>query len=87
MATKRRATRKRRKSRRGSKLTDEQMSAFRGLMANVKKYSPVIRRKLRAAGVVPDEGLVFVTAMYFPALDRLAHDDDEDEPKSAPKNN
>ncbi|MFZ0821025.1 MAG: hypothetical protein WAM91_13215 [Candidatus Acidiferrales bacterium] len=85
MATKRRPSRKRKGSHRGSTLTDEQMRVFDELMGNVKKYSPMIRRKLRAAGVVPDEGLVFVTAMYFPALDRLAHDDDEDQVKSAPQ--
>lgn len=42
------------------------------LARNVKKNSPMIRRKLLEAGVKPEPSLVFATAMYFDALDRLA---------------
>jgi transposase len=42
------------------------------LARNVKRNSPIIRRKLREAGINPNPSLVFATAMYFDALDRLA---------------
>jgi hypothetical protein len=42
------------------------------LARSVKRNSPIIRERLRKAGVEPNPSLVFATAMYFDALDRLA---------------
>jgi len=75
-ATKARAPRRRTRRANGngklSKRDAETLRTLLALQANVKKYSPMIRRKLRAAGVKPDPALVYSAAMYFPALDRLA---------------
>jgi len=50
----------------------KQIRTLKALAANVRKYSPRIEKKLRKAGVKPDLVLVFVAAMYYPALNRLA---------------
>ncbi|MFZ0821021.1 MAG: hypothetical protein WAM91_13195 [Candidatus Acidiferrales bacterium] len=54
------------------------------LARRVKKNTPIIEKRLRAAGVEPNPALVFAAAMNLGALDRLAREDDEDKPKSAP---
>jgi hypothetical protein len=46
--------------------------ALREIARNVKKNSPIIRRKLRAAGMKPALTFVFVAAQYYPCLKRLA---------------
>jgi len=39
---------------------------------NLAKNAPLVRRRLRKAGVTPEPALVVPTAIYFDALDRLA---------------
>lgn len=53
-------------------MSKKQIRALRALAANVRKYTPRIEKKLRKAGIKPDPALVFVAAMYYPALNRLA---------------
>jgi len=53
-------------------MSKKQIRALRALAANVRKYTPRIEKKLRKAGIKPDPALVFIAAMYFPALNRLA---------------
>jgi hypothetical protein len=66
------------KRRRGAKRSRRSQAELRTeqtllqLARNVKKNSPIVRRKLREAGLKPDPTLVLATAMYFDALDRLA---------------
>jgi hypothetical protein len=76
-ATKRRvASRTRSRTTNGNgKLSETDARNLRTLLAlyeNVKKYSPIIRKKLRAAGVKPDPAVVYSAAMYYETLDRLA---------------
>jgi hypothetical protein len=53
-------------------MSRKQIRALRALAANVRKYSPRIEKKLQKAGVKPDPALVYATAKYYVALDRLA---------------
>jgi hypothetical protein len=53
-------------------MSNKQVMALREIARNVKKYSPIVRRKLRAAGMKPDPSFVFVAAKYYPCLKRLA---------------
>lgn len=46
--------------------------AIFNLGKNVEKYSPILRKKLRAAGVRPTPATLFSAAMYYETLDRLA---------------
>ena len=69
-ATKKRRGLRKRSSRSAADIRTEQ--ALLHLARNVKRNSPVIRQKLREAGMDPNPSLVFATAMYFDALDRLA---------------
>jgi hypothetical protein len=39
---------------------------------NVDRYGPILRKKLRAAGVKPTPATIFSAAMYYETLDRLA---------------
>jgi hypothetical protein len=55
-----------------AKLTALQRRTLLELARNIKKYSPIIRRKLVAAGANPDSPFIVPTAMYYEALDRLA---------------
>jgi phenylacetate-coenzyme A ligase PaaK-like adenylate-forming protein len=77
MPTKRRRTTQKRKrngktTRKAVKLDANTRRALLQLARNVKKNSPIIRRRLRAAGVKPNPAMVFVTALNLEALDRLA---------------
>ena len=53
-------------------MSKKEIRALRVLAANVRKYTPLIEKKLRKAGIEPDPVLVFSAAMYYPALNRLA---------------
>jgi phenylacetate-coenzyme A ligase PaaK-like adenylate-forming protein len=53
-------------------MSKKQMQALRALARNVKKNSPIVRQRLRAAGVKPKRAMVFAAAMNLGALDRLA---------------
>jgi hypothetical protein len=55
-------------------MSKKQVNALREIARNVKKNSPIIRRKLRAAGMKPDPTFVFVAAKYYSALNRLARE-------------
>jgi len=55
-------------------MSKKQVMALREIARNVKKNSPIIRRKLRAAGMKPDSTFVFVAAKYYSALKRLARE-------------
>lgn len=56
----------------GAKLDAKTLRTARELLRNVKKYTPIIQKKLRAAGVKADSASLYSVAMYYPALDRLA---------------
>jgi hypothetical protein len=87
-ATKRRTSRKRRlnantngKSRakpngkangKTAKLDARTRKALLQLARRVKKNTPIIEKRLRAAGIEPNPALVFAAAMNFGALERLA---------------
>jgi hypothetical protein len=55
-------------------MNKKQIAALRENMRNVKKYSPLIWHKLRAAGRKSDPAFVFAAAQYYPCLKRLAEE-------------
>jgi len=55
-----------------TKLDAHRLRTARELLRNVKKYTPIIQKKLRAAGVKTAPASLYSVAMYYPALDRLA---------------
>ena len=55
-----------------SKLDARTRKALLQLARRVKKNTPIIEKRLRAAGIKPDPALVFAAAMNLGALDRLA---------------
>ncbi len=86
MATKRRGiTRKRKTNGRANgktaKLDVRARKALLQLARRVKKNTPIIKKRLRAAGIKPKPALVFAAAMNLGALDRLAGESDEEKPK------
>jgi len=50
----------------------QEIKALRALARRVKKNTPIVERRLRAAGVKPTRAIVFALAMNFGALERLA---------------
>jgi hypothetical protein len=56
----------------GTKLNAKTLRTARELLRNVKKYTPIIQKKLRAAGVKADPATLYSAAMYYETLDRLA---------------
>lgn len=72
----RRTSRKR--TRRASKIGTtakpdaETLRTVRELQRSAKKYTPLIRKKLRAAGVKTDPASLYSAAIYYETLDRLA---------------
>jgi phenylacetate-coenzyme A ligase PaaK-like adenylate-forming protein len=46
--------------------------ALRRIARDIRKNSPIIRKKLRKAGVKPDPALVFSAAKFYRALNKLA---------------
>jgi hypothetical protein len=46
--------------------------ALKRILRDIRKYSPLIRRKLIKAGVKPDPVLVFFAAKNYRALNKLA---------------
>jgi hypothetical protein len=76
MATKRRISHKRRANGKpngkSAKLDARTRKALIQLARRVKRNTPIIEKRLRAAGVKPDPALVFAAAMNLGALDRLA---------------
>jgi len=57
---------------RSAKLDAKTLRALRAMSRNIRKYTPIIEKKLRAAGVKPNPALVYSAAKYYEALDRLA---------------
>jgi len=55
-----------------AKLDAKTLRTVRELERNAKKYTPLIRKKLRAAGVKTDPASLYSAAMYYETLDRLA---------------
>ncbi len=55
-----------------AKLDARTRKALLQLARRVKKNTPIIEKRLRAAGIEPDPALVFAAAMNLGALDRLA---------------
>lgn len=53
-------------------VSKKQKQALKRIARNIKKNSPIIRRKLIQAGVKPDPVLVFFAAKYYGALKKLA---------------
>jgi phenylacetate-coenzyme A ligase PaaK-like adenylate-forming protein len=53
-------------------MSKKQMQALRELSRRVKKNSPIVRQRLRAAGVKPKRWMVLAASMNLGALDRLA---------------
>lgn len=53
-------------------MSKKQKQALKRIARNIKKNSPIIRRKLIKAGVKPDPVLVFFAAKYYGALKKLA---------------
>jgi phenylacetate-coenzyme A ligase PaaK-like adenylate-forming protein len=77
MPTKRRRTINKRKRNgktngKAVKLDANTRRALLQMARNVKKNSPIIRRRLRAAGVKPNPAMVFIASLNFDALERLA---------------
>ncbi len=56
----------------GKKIDAKTLDVLVALQRNVKKYSPIIRKKLLAAGVNANPAFVYSAAMYYETLDRLA---------------
>jgi hypothetical protein len=56
----------------GAKLDAKTLRTARELLRNVKKYTPIIQKKLRAAGVKANPAALYSAAMYYETLDRLA---------------
>jgi hypothetical protein len=54
------------------KLDARAMRTLRTLAKNVDKYSTILRKKLRTAGVKPTPAKIFFASMYYETLDRLA---------------
>ena len=50
------------------------MRALVRISEDLSKNAPIVKRKLRAAGVKPELLLVIPTALYYEALDRLAQE-------------
>jgi hypothetical protein len=55
-----------------AKLDARTRKALLQLARRVKKNTPIIEKRLRAAGIKPNPELVFAAAMNLGALDRLA---------------
>ena len=53
-------------------VSKKQKLALKRIARDIKKNSPIIRRKLIKAGVKPDPVLVFFAAQYYDALKKLA---------------
>jgi len=53
-------------------VSKKQKLALKRIARDIKKNSPIIRRKLIKAGVKPDPVLVFFAAKYYDALKKLA---------------
>jgi hypothetical protein len=60
------------KSKRATKKVSRRYKALEAAAREIRKNSPIIRRKLRKAGVKPDPALVFSAAQYYEALKKLA---------------
>jgi hypothetical protein len=60
------------KSKRATKKVSPRYKALESAAREIRKNSPIIRKKLRAAGVKPDPALVLVVAQYYRALNKLA---------------
>jgi hypothetical protein len=45
---------------------------LKALKGNVQRNSPRIRKKLSKSGAIPDPAVVFSTAKYYKALNKLA---------------
>lgn len=70
--TSRKRLRRARRNANGAKVNAKTLRTARELLRNVKKYTPIIQKKLRAAGVKADPATLFSAAMYYETLDRLA---------------
>lgn len=46
--------------------------AIREIQQNIKKYAPVVEKKLAKAGIAADPAIVFSTAQYYTTLTKLA---------------
>lgn len=53
-------------------MSKQARTALKKLTKSVERHSESIRAKLTMAGVKPDVALVFSTAKYFRALNKLA---------------
>ena len=53
-------------------MSKKQKLALKRIARDIKKNSPIIRRKLIKAGVKPDPVLVFFAAKNYDALKKLA---------------
>lgn len=42
------------------------------LNKKIKLYAPIVKQRLRAAGLKPDPAVVISTAKYYEALEKLA---------------
>ncbi len=70
-----------------SDITAEQLRRLKNLARRVKRNTPIIEARLRAAGVKPDPAFVFAAASYWQCLNRLASDTRREAKKLVFKNN
>jgi hypothetical protein len=73
-ADRRRTPRKRRTSANGNgkKIDAKTLHTLLTLQRNVKRFSPIVRKRLLAAGVKANPAFIYSAAMYYETLDRLA---------------